>query len=246
MKDEDILDFLARDVSDLSCAELTTALASVLASCGVPSFALARVARPDAEISDYIMTGRYSEAWRDTYTAKNYGAVDPVVRYLRRSNGPFRWRVALQYFQDDPSFSKMNRMMQDAASHGLADGYVFPVQYDRGLAGYLTVGGPSCDLSILQVALLDAVARRVFWPILRQCWPEIAEELTAAVSVQLTRREMEALAWLADGMTSNEIGKVLNISSNTVDWYMSGIQEKLSARNRHHAVAIAFRLGLIN
>ncbi|MNE84027.1 Regulatory protein SdiA [compost metagenome] len=62
----------------------------------------------------------------------------------------------------------------------------------------------------------------------------------------MTRREMEALNYLADGMTSNDISKVLDISSHTVDWYMNGIQEKLKGKNRHHVVAIAFRLGLIS
>lgn len=246
MREEKILDFLGRDLSGLSCAELEVALSAVLEACGLPFFALNRVARSDAEIEEYIMMGHFSEEWRNTYVTRNYAVVDPVVRYLRKSQEPFRWRDALEQFQDDPYFGKMDRMMQDAARHGLPDGYAFPVHYDRGLAGYLSVSGPSCDLSLLEITLLDAVAKRAFWPVLRKCWPEIAESLTTIVSVQLTRREMEALAWLADGMTSNEIGKVLNISSNTVDWYMSGIQDKLSARNRHHAVAIAFRLGLIN
>ena len=47
-------------------------------------------------------------------------------------------------------------------------------------------------------------------------------------------------------MTSNEMGATLGMSAHTVDWYMNGIQEKLHARNRHHVVAIAFRLGLIS
>jgi hypothetical protein len=44
-------------------------------------------------------------------------------------------------------------------------------------------------------------------------------------------------------MTSNEMGATLGLSAHTVDWYMNGIQEKLHAKNRHHVVAIAFRLG---
>jgi LuxR family transcriptional regulator len=140
----------------------------------------------------------------------------------------------------------MQRMMNETAKVGLKDGYVFPVHCDRGLIGYLSIGGPVMELSSLQIALLDAVARKAFWMLLRVSAPEIAAELTTPVNVQLTRREMEALGYLADGMTSNEISHVLNISSNTVDWYMNGIQSKLKAKNRHHAVAIAFRSGLIS
>jgi len=246
MNETDILDLLARDLSGLPSAEITSLLGSLLAAYGFPSFVLARTARLDADPEDYVMTGRFVESWRKVYGERGYAVVDPVVRFLRSCKGPFRWSEALRTFEGDASFGKMSRMMQDAARHGLEDGYVFPVHCDRGLVGYLSVGGAPRDLSSLQMSLLNALAKRTFWPVLWECWPSVAEELTNSVSVQLTRREMEALAWLADGMTSNEIGKVLNISSNTVDWYMSGIQEKLSAKNRHHAVAIAFRLGLIN
>ena len=47
-------------------------------------------------------------------------------------------------------------------------------------------------------------------------------------------------------MTSNEMGATLGLSAHTVDWYMNGNQDKLNAKNRHHVVAIAFRLGLIS
>ena len=68
----------------------------------------------------------------------------------------------------------------------------------------------------------------------------------APADINLTRRELEVLHFLADGMTSQEIGKILNLSSHTVDWYMNGIQEKLNAHNRQHVVALAFRNGLIS
>ena len=71
-------------------------------------------------------------------------------------------------------------------------------------------------------------------------------QLSADPAIHLTRREMEVLNFLADGMTSPEIARVLSISNHTVDWYMNGIQEKLKARNRQHAVALSFRLGLIS
>jgi len=50
---------------------------------------------------------------------------------------------------------------------------------------------------------------------------------------------------LANGLTSNEIAKELDISSHTVDWYINGLHEKLGANNRQHLIALAFRLALI-
>jgi LuxR family transcriptional regulator len=62
----------------------------------------------------------------------------------------------------------------------------------------------------------------------------------------MTRREMEILNYLADGLTSMEISKLLAISNHTIDWYINGIQDKLNAKNRQHIVALAFRYGLIS
>lgn len=57
---------------------------------------------------------------------------------------------------------------------------------------------------------------------------------------------MQALNNLAEGRTSPEIASILDVSANTVDWYVNSLQTKLKARNRNHAVAIAFRQGLIS
>lgn len=65
------------------------------------------------------------------------------------------------------------------------------------------------------------------------------------VDIQMTRREMEILNYLAEGLTSMEISKLLKISNHTVDWYMNGIQDKMKAKNRQNIVALAFRYGLI-
>src|SRR5690606_11905644 len=129
---------------------------------------------------------------------------------------------------------------------GLEDGYVFPVYGRLGHLGTLSIGGRPVDLHPAEIGLLDSISRRLFWKFLHAIRPEAAEAMAADMQIALTRREMETLSLLADGMTSHEISRVLGISSHTVDWYMNGIQEKLQASNRHHAVALAFRLGLVS
>lgn len=242
-------EFILRYLSEIDLIEsrkaAEQALERVLSLVGFDFFALLRPPKPTAELPSFILTGRWPEKWPETYTRRHFGVVDPTVRYLRKSQEAFRWRDAVAAFVDDPYFSRMERMMAEARKNGLEDGYIFPVHCDRGLLGYLTVGGRPVDLSPLSMALMDTVAKRSFWALLRLTYPELADRLTKPVEVQMTRREMEALTYLAEGMTSNEIGHVLKISSNTVDWYMNGIQDKLKAKNRHHAVALAFRLGLI-
>lgn len=62
----------------------------------------------------------------------------------------------------------------------------------------------------------------------------------------LTKREREVLAWVAQGKSAWEIGKILNIAKRTVDEYAATAYRKLGAVNRAQAVAIAVRDRLIS
>jgi len=136
-------------------------------------------------------------------------------------------------------------MMADARANGLADGYLFPIHGRNGLLGSMTIGGEAVDLSPTEISVFEAVAKKVFWRLLEFRDEAQYLERAGAAELKLTKREMEVLNHLADGMTSIEISRLLKISNHTVDWYMNSIQDKLKARNRQHIVAIAFRNGLI-
>ncbi|MEM8951012.1 MAG: helix-turn-helix transcriptional regulator [Pseudomonadota bacterium] len=62
----------------------------------------------------------------------------------------------------------------------------------------------------------------------------------------ITKRELECLKWAADGKTEWEIGVVLGIAEKTVDTHLYSAHRKLGAANRPQAIALAFRLGLID
>lgn len=63
--------------------------------------------------------------------------------------------------------------------------------------------------------------------------------------IQLTDRELAVLEHAADGSTNVEIGRALIVSPETVKTYKRQLFEKLEARNTTHAVAIAFRQGVL-
>jgi DNA-binding NarL/FixJ family response regulator len=60
----------------------------------------------------------------------------------------------------------------------------------------------------------------------------------------LTPRELSLLSRLAQGMTNREIAHAMNIAETTVKTHLKNILEKLHARNRLEAAAIALRFGL--
>ncbi len=62
----------------------------------------------------------------------------------------------------------------------------------------------------------------------------------------LTKREVEILKHLADGKPNREIGKMLHISTRTVDTHRSNILKKLNLKTNAELVKIAISNGLIS
>jgi len=65
-------------------------------------------------------------------------------------------------------------------------------------------------------------------------------------TTELTAREREILALVAEGRTNGDIGKQLFISTKTVSVHVSNILAKLGAGGRTEAAAIARRTGLLD
>lgn len=204
--------------------------------------------RPHQDPMALVLAGKWPLRWPETYIANRFVLVDPTIRYLGRATGAFRWKDARKALKSDPQKRRMDQMFKEAAKFGLEDGYIFPVHGRQGLLGNMTLGGKVVELTPVEISLFEQVGKLMFLELsrFRAAAGETEEPPPEPPELKLTRREMEVLHFLADGMTSQEIGKTLNLSSHTVDWYMNGIQEKLAARNRQHVVALAFRHGLVS
>ena len=70
------------------------------------------------------------------------------------------------------------------------------------------------------------------------------EDATAQIVEQLTPRELEILALLAEGYGNKQICTRLNLADITVKKYIKNILTKLGVSNRTHAALMAVRLGL--
>jgi DNA-binding NarL/FixJ family response regulator len=64
-------------------------------------------------------------------------------------------------------------------------------------------------------------------------------------AMPLSRREYQVLQLVAEGLENSAIAKLLFLSVETVRTHVKSILRKLSARDRTHAVTIAFRGGIL-
>jgi len=245
VKTHRILEFISDLDGCRTVEEVAHSLEKLLEEFGFDFYGVLKQPKPDENPMQLVLIGRWPERWPQTYIAKKYVLIDPTIRFLGLAQRAFRWRDTLTAFRLDPHRPRMERMMMEAVRNGLEDGYMFPVHGRNGLIGNVSLGGRAVDLSPVELSVLDAAARRVFWRLMEITGKARDLETADKVETKLTRREMEVLNYLAEGLTSHQISKVLKISNHTVDWYMNGIQDKLNAKNRQHVVALAFRQGLI-
>ena len=241
-----LFQFLEVDTAGMDVSDIVAMLDTIVDEAGFEYYTLTRQPKVQSDSDSIVLAGRWPHGWPETYVRRKYSAVDPMIRYLGYCQNGFSWDEAAAAFSEAPQSKRVEKMMAEARRFGLEAGYVFPVHGRQGLAGILSIGGRTATLAPGQVSLMETAARKAYWSIVEPRNPQLETADAARRSPPMTRREMETLGLLAEGFTSNEMGSTLGLSAHTVDWYMNGIQVKLDARNRHHAVAIAFRRGLIS
>lgn len=105
-----------------------------------------------------------------------------------------------------------------------------------GVMGYLLKDTPVSELAVSLRKIYEG--SHVFSP-----------HLTFSISKELnplTDRESELLSYLKEGYSVSEISKLLYLSPGTIRNYISEILQKLEAKNRIDAVAIALSKGWIS
>jgi DNA-binding NarL/FixJ family response regulator len=166
-------------------------------------------------------------------------------------------REAIQLFrQHRPDVTLMDLRMPDSSGIDVVSAMVgeFPdarivmlttfegdVEIQRSLAagarGYLLKTTPPAEL-VEVIRQVHAGRKRIPHEVAAQLAEHIADE-------PLTGREIDVLQHVASGNRNRDIAERLLISEETVKVHVKHIMEKLGARDRTSAVAIAVRRGII-
>ena len=179
----------------------------------------------------------YPSAWAERYHEAGYVATDPTVQHCRRSQAPLVWSDAL--------FASTPQLWAEAQSCGVRVGWAQSSLDANGVGGMLTLARSAETLSAHELQVKES---RMRWlvnvahlALTRALLPKLCE-----VEERLTSRELEVLKWSADGKTASEIGQILAISADTVNFHVSNAITKLGAANKTAAVVRAAMLGLLN
>ncbi|OHV34786.1 MULTISPECIES: LuxR C-terminal-related transcriptional regulator [Pseudofrankia] len=159
-----------------------------------------------------------------------------------KSTGATTTRSALSFVREVEAFAA-----QAARRHGIAA----PRQWNVDARALLQIDGElerltdevsappaRARIAAIRNLLEDSVLKSI-------AGDEAGDEAAAEVAVALTRRELDVLGLVAEGLSNAETAERLVVSPETVKAYLRTIRSKLGVRNRTAAVNVARRSGLL-
>lgn len=182
----------------------------------------------------------YPTEWTDHYFDKGYQYQDPVLLYTPEIERPFLWDWLGAAYNLEPS---QQEVMNYAREANLKDGVGVPLHGPKGNVCLMTFASSNGHADAAEnLRTLSALAAQFHTAYSAVARVDNDDELHGLLSV----RERECLQWIAWGKTSWDIGMILSISENTVNFHVKNAIRKLGANNRILAVVKAIRFGLIS
>lgn len=193
-----------------------------------------------APLETAFIKSNYSEKWRAIYDQQKFAYIDPTVTHCLTSNIPLIWA------NDTFIGEKVIEVYEEARSHNLASGIIYPIHGPSGEFGLLSVISDAIKDPKYRKELVSIMPKLAmfkdyaFESALKFLGSEMLEKKT-----QLSSKELEVIKWTAAGKTAWEIGKILNSSENTINYHMKNIRQKLGVTSKHQAIAKCIAFGLI-
>jgi len=227
------------DADSLDCLRQRTQ--SLVRRLGFDHFMIGvRIIPPQAPDTAHVaLCGTYPEAWMTYYQRNALERIDPTVQHSLGTNRPMVWSNAA--FRRTPAVAAY---YEEALRHGVSAGCTCPASLPGGQIAAMGIArAQDADQAVADVEAILPHAH-----LLGSYATEVVRRLLqppALPSSTLTRRELDCLAWLAEGLTAAEIAGRLALSERTVHFHLNNVRRKLDASTLPQAIARAIRLGLL-
>ncbi|TIV64334.1 MAG: LuxR family transcriptional regulator [Mesorhizobium sp.] len=181
----------------------------------------------------------YPNEWQKRYRDRGYGKVDPLINKTKHRLGALRWT---DVYADANTTESERRIFDEAATFGLRSGITVPLHGPNG--SFATVSFAKCtdhEIPGKIITLLELAARHFHLRI-----DAFGRKGFIGPARSLSAREKECIQWVAKGKSSTDIGVILGISGNTVDFHLKNSMRKLGCGSRTVAVVNALKSGIID
>lgn len=231
-----ILRLIQENQSIGSVDELTQLLSKLSDLLESDYFLLGISLSPKLRESSTLIIDNYPTEWRKQYDQRGFMHIDPIVQYSAKNALPINWEQILP---------KGNVIFEEARCNGLRAGYSIPIhgrQGEFGMLSFATANQASFKDNMNHLSLAQLVV-----PIIIHNLSKITKSQNSQqIKVHLTRRELEVIAWAAEGKSTWDIATILNCSERTVKFHISNLCLKLGAINRCQAISKAIVGGHIH
>ncbi|MER9895813.1 LuxR family transcriptional regulator [Mesorhizobium sp. M0119] len=180
----------------------------------------------------------YPNEWRERYFEMGYDRIDPTIKRSRTRANAFRWS---EVYNDTSTTEDERRIFDEAAMFGLRSGISVPLHGPDGSCAIMSFAQPrDCDFQNTTIIYLQLAALYFHTRV---------EKFVSSSGVKkapiLSIREKECILWTARGKSSWEIGKILGISLNTVNFHIKNVLQKMDTASRTVAAIKAINFGII-
>lgn len=195
-----------------------------------------KFSRPDRR--DPALMLSYPDEWQERYFQRGYDRIDPLIKKSRKCAGAFRWS---EVYNDASTTEDERRVFDEAAAFGLRSGISVPLHGPSGRFAIMSFAQASDrefqnrTITYLQFAALHFHLRVA----------KFANLSDIEEAPDLSLREKECILWTARGKSSWEIGQILGISINTVNFHIKNLMRKLDTASRTVAAIKAINFGII-
>lgn len=185
----------------------------------------------------HVVLDRWPVEWSHRYFSSGYLYHDPAIRLVTGGTDSFLWsEICGQCNVSNVG----HRVMHEAAEFRLREGVTITfMSVERRAIGFSIAGDrfelDPCQRKTMQLVAAYAVGRAI----------EIEKGFAVRPAAALSTRQYEVLRWAADGLNLSQIADRLGISENTADTHLRAVRQRLGVTTTIHAVAEAFRMGLI-
>ncbi|MER8996164.1 LuxR family transcriptional regulator [Mesorhizobium sp. M0678] len=180
----------------------------------------------------------YPDEWKERYFRMGYDKIDPILKMSRKRAIAFRWS---EVYNDASTTEDERRVFDEAATFGLRSGISVPLHGPDGRVSIMSFAQPwDREFQNRTITYLQLAALRFHLRVAR-----FANSSGIEQAPSLSLREQECILWTARGKSSWEIGKILGISANTVNFHIKNVMRKMDAASRTVAAIKAVNFGII-
>ncbi|MER9677650.1 LuxR family transcriptional regulator [Mesorhizobium sp. M0208] len=187
---------------------------------------------------DPAIMQNYPDEWQDRYFEMGYDRIDPIIKTSRQRTSAFRWS---DVYNDATTTEDERRVFDEAAAFGLRSGISVPLHGPQGSFAIMSFAQPrDHGFQNRTIAYLQLAALHFHMKVAKFANLGGIEE-----TPNLSTREINCILWTARGKSSWEIGKILGISVNTVNFHIKNAMRKLDTGSRTVAAIKAINFGII-